>query len=160
MAATFKPNASPVSSMRSTGTANFLHVRPDSLNWLGATERALIRESPIIQRRSGVKKFEFDLRRKAFKLAQRPLKIIGVVFLSPRSGGTGPLIRRLSAADTLTRLKREQGYGASLPQWQAFSRALLELGGFEILRGTRPTTSVELLRSLLQGRTKSRRSRA
>lgn len=148
-------------SMRATGTANFLHVRADSLKWLKPVERALIRRSPTIERRSGVRKFEVDLRRKEFRLAQKPLKIIGVVFLSTRSGGTVPLIRRLSATDTLTRLKREQGYGASLPQWRPFSRALLALGGFEILRGTRPTTSVELLRSLLrQGRTKSRRSRA
>jgi hypothetical protein len=147
-------------SMRATGTANFLHVRADSLKWHDAVKRALIRKSPTIERRSGIKKFEVDLRRKEFRLANRPLKIIGVAFLSSRPGGSGPLLRRLSTADTLARLKREQGYGAGLPQWRGFSRTLLQLGGFEILRGAHPAASVEALRTLLrQGITRSRRSR-
>lgn len=148
-------------SMRATGTANFLHVCADSLNWLEPVEQTLVRKSPTILRRSNVKKFEVDLRRKEFKLAKSPLKVICVIFLSPRSGGTGPLLRRLSTADTLARLKQEQAYGADLPQWRGFSRALLRLGGFEILRGAQPGTTVELLRSLLRhGITKSPRSPA
>ena len=148
-------------SMRATGTSNFLHVRADSLKWLDPAARALIRRSPTIERRSGVEKFEVDLRRENFRLASRPLKIVGVAFLSPQAGGTGPLLRRLSNADTLARLKREQAYGAGLPQWRSFSRALLRLGGFEILRGAHPAASVEVLRTLLRtGSTKSRRSPA
>jgi hypothetical protein len=148
-------------SMRATGTANFLHVRADSLKWLEEAKRALIRKSPTIERRSGIRKFELDLRRKEFKLAIKPLKIVGVAFLSSRPGGSGPLIRRLSAADTLARLKREQAYGAGLPQWRVFSRSLLELGGFEIRRGSHPAASVEALRALLRQRiTKSRPSPA
>ena len=147
--------------MRATGTANFLHVRVDSLKWLEPAERALIRKSPTIERRSGVKKFEVDLRRPGFRLANRPLKIIGVAFLSSRPGGTGPNVRRLSTADTLDRLKREQAYGAGLPQWRAFSRNLLRLGGVEILRGPHPSTGVDALRTLLrQGIIKYRRSPA
>jgi len=148
-------------SMRATGTPNFLHVRTDSLNLLEPAQRTLIRKSPIILRRSGIKKFEVDLRRKQFKLAKSPLQIVGVAFLSPRSAGRGPQLRRLSAADTLARLKREQAYGAGLPQWHGFSRALLRLGGYEIRRGAAPTASVELLRSLLRRRiTRSPRSPA
>jgi hypothetical protein len=147
-------------SMRATGTANFLHVREDSLCWLGRSRvRSMIRNSPIIRRRSGVEKFEVDLRRGGFKLAKAPLKIIGVAFLSSRPAGTGPLLRSLSTSETLARLKREQAYGASLPQWRAFSRNLLRLGGFEVLRGAHPSASVEALRSLLlRGGIKSRRS--
>jgi hypothetical protein len=148
-------------SMRATGTANYLHVREDSLCWLGRSRaRSMIRNSPIIRRRSGVEKFEVDLRRGGFKLAKAPLKIIGVAFLSSRQAATGPLLRSLSTSETLARLKREQAYGASLPQWRAFSRALLHLGGFEILRGSHPAASVETLRSLLlRGGIKSHRSR-
>jgi hypothetical protein len=147
-------------SMRATGTANFLHVREDSLCWLGRSRvRSMIRNSPIIKRRSGVEKFEVDLRRGGFKLAKAPLKIIGVAFLSSRPAGTGPLLRSLSISETLARLKREQAYGASLPQWRAFSRNLLRLGGFEVRRGAHPSASVEALRSLLmRGGIKSRRS--
>jgi hypothetical protein len=73
-----------------------------------------------------------------------------VVFLSAQSAGTGRLLRPLSKSDTLARLKREQAYGAGLPQWDGFGRNLLELGGFEILRGPHPAASAEALRSLLQ----------
>jgi hypothetical protein len=137
-------------SMRATGTANFLHVRADSLRWLGRSRtRSLIRRSPVIRRRSGVEKFEVDLRRGEFRLAKSPLKIVGVAFLSPRSARTGPLLRSLSTTETLAKLKSEQGYGAGLPQWRLFRQNLLRLGGFEILRGAHPSASVEALRSLL-----------
>src|SRR2546421_9180842 len=44
-------------TMLATGVANFLHVRSDSLRWLGRTRDATaIRESPVIRRRSGVTK--------------------------------------------------------------------------------------------------------
>lgn len=149
-------------SMRATGTPNFLHVRTDSLGGFGrSAESTLIRKSPIIRRRSGVEKFEVDLRRGKFHLAKHPLKIVGVAFLSSRSAGKGPLLRPLSKADTLARLTQEQAYGASLPQWDSFSRNLLRLGGVEILRGSSPATSVELLRSLLrEGITQAPRSPA
>jgi len=46
-----------------TGVANFLHVRPDSLRFLeDAGNLADIRRSCVIRRRSGVEKFEIDLR--------------------------------------------------------------------------------------------------
>ncbi|MDP9010225.1 MAG: serine kinase [Pseudomonadota bacterium] len=137
-------------SMRATGTPNFLHVREDSLHWVEQLRiRSMIRKSPVIRRRSGVEKFEVDLRRKEFRLAKTPLRIIGVVFLSPRLAGTGPLLRPLSAGNTLARLKEEQAYGASLPQWATFNKKLLRLGGFEVFRGPHPSASVEALRSLL-----------
>lgn len=147
-------------SMRATGTANFLHVRADSLRWLGRSRaRSIITQSPVIQRRSGIEKFEVDLRQETFHLAKTPLKLAGVAFLSPRSAGKRPLLRPLSASETLDRLKREQAYGASLPQWRAFSRSLLRLGAVEILRGSHPATSAEALRTLLrQGITRPRRS--
>ena len=146
-------------SMRATGTANFLHVRADSLRWLGRSRaRSIITRSPVIQRRSGIEKFEVDLRHKTFHLAKAPLKLAGVAFLSPHAAGKRPLVRRLSAAETLDRLKREQAYGASLPQWRAFSRNLLRLEAVEILRGSHPSTSAEALRTLLrQGPIKARR---
>jgi hypothetical protein len=149
-------------SMRATGTANFLHVRADSLRWLGRSPtRTIISRSPVIRRRSGIEKFEVDLRHGEFKLAEAPLKIVGVAFLSSRPGGTGPLLRPLSSSETLARLKHEQAYGAGLPQWRAFRKNLLRLGGFEVLRGAHPAASVETLRSLLlRGGIKSHRSPA
>src|SRR5258708_7066516 len=83
-------------------------------------------------------------------LAKSPLKIIAVAFLSPRSGGPGPLLKPLSRSETLARLEREQAYGASLPQWHSFRRNILRLGGFEMLRGPHPAAGAQALRSLLQ----------
>jgi hypothetical protein len=138
-------------SMRATGAANFLHVRADSLRWLGRSRvRSIISASPVIQRRSGIEKFEVDLRCQEFRLAQAPLKIIGVAFLSPQSGGPGPLLKPLSSSETLARLEREQAYGESLPQWHSFRRNILRLGGFEMLRGPHPAAGAQALRSLLQ----------
>src|ERR1700723_2225310 len=86
--------------MIATGVANFIHVRSESLRWLErARDAESIRRSPVIRRRSGVRKFEVDLRRGAYKLAASPPKIAAVVFLSPQSAGDRSLLRPLSKSD-------------------------------------------------------------
>src|SRR5258708_22505017 len=51
-------------TMLATGVSNFLHVRSDSLRWIERSrDAAAIRKSPVIRRRTGVSKFEIDLRR-------------------------------------------------------------------------------------------------
>src|SRR6202041_3584580 len=69
-------------TLRATGIANFVHVRCDSVHSLPASSAPMIRKSPIIRRRSGVEKFEVDLRRTDFRLAPSPLKVAGIVFIS------------------------------------------------------------------------------
>src|ERR1700688_1105830 len=92
-------------TMLATGVANFVHVRSDALRWLGKTrDAAAIRKSPVIQRRSGVRKFEVDLRQGAYRLAASPLKITAVVFLSPQSAGDRSLLRPLSKSDLVAKL--------------------------------------------------------
>jgi hypothetical protein len=136
--------------MLATGTANFLHVRTDSLQWLGKSRAAtLIRKSPKIRRRSGVEKFEVNLRNERFRLAARPLKIIGVAFLSPQSAHGKALLQPLPPAATISLLRAEQAYGASLRQWPNFERQLARVGGFELRRGKHPSESAAALRSLL-----------
>jgi hypothetical protein len=90
-----------------------------------------------------------DLRGGRFQLAKSPLKIVGVVFLSPRKAGAHPLLRPLSKSDLRAKLAFEQAYGASQPQWQTFSRNISRLAAFELRRGRHPLDSVEALRSLL-----------
>src|SRR5258708_36266490 len=76
-------------SMRATGTANFLHVREDSLCWLGRSRaRSMIRNSPIIRRRSGAGQFERDLPRGAFTLGQGRAQSPRVASPLLRPGGT------------------------------------------------------------------------
>jgi len=133
-----------------TGTANFLHVRTDSVGWLGASRYAgIIRRSPVIQRRSGVRKFEVDLRHAEFRLAPRPLELRAVVFLSEQSASGAPLLRKLPKLETLARLRAEQAYGTSLPQWAPFQKRLVSRGGYELRRGAHPADGVAALRRLL-----------
>jgi hypothetical protein len=109
------------STMLATGAPNFMHVRSDSLRWLGRSRAATaIRRSPVIRRRSGVRKFELDLRRGGFRLARAPLKLEAIVFLSARTAGKGPLLRPLERADMLARLELAQAYAAGQPEWPAF----------------------------------------
>jgi hypothetical protein len=137
-------------TMLATGVANFLHVLPDSLRWIRrSSEAAMIRKSPVIQRRSGVKKFEVDLRKAGFRLAKSPLKIVAVVFLSPQSAGARPLLKALPKSLVLAKLAGSQAYAASQPPWRIFSRSVSRLDAFELRRGSNPLEAVESLRTLL-----------
>jgi hypothetical protein len=136
-------------SLLATGIANFLHVPANSLRWVERDDAAAIRRSPVIRRRSGVKKFELDLRRGAYRLAPSPLQISAVVFLSPKSAGNGPLLRPLSKSKLLAKLKDAQAYAANQAEWPIFSKRVSRLDAFELRRGQHPLEAVEILRALL-----------
>jgi hypothetical protein len=137
-------------TLLATGVANFLHVRSDSLRWLGKTrDAAAIRKSPVIRRRSGVRKFEVNLRRGNYRLAASPLKITAVVFLSPQSADNRQLLKSLSKSDLLAQLTAAQTYAANQPKWAAFCRSLSGLDAFELRRGNHPVEAAETLRALL-----------
>jgi hypothetical protein len=136
--------------MLATGVANFLHVRPDSLRFLAdAGVAAAIRHSAIIRRRSGVEKFEIDLRRAQYRLATAPLRIGAIVFISARSAGSRPLLRPLRTAALRERLAASQRYAANQPGWSAFMKQALRLPAFELRRGRHPLRAVEALQELL-----------
>jgi energy-coupling factor transporter ATP-binding protein EcfA2 len=139
-------------SLLATGVANFLHVSANSLGWIERENAAEIRNSPVIRRRSGVKKFEFDLRRRGLHLAATPLQLGAIVFLSPKSAGTGPLLRALSKSKLLAQLERAQAYAANQPEWPIFKRRICRLDAFELRRGSHPREAVEALRTLLDAR--------
>ena len=139
-------------SLLATGIANFLHVPADSLRWIERETAAAIRHSPVIRRRSGVKKFELDLRREGYRLAASPLQIDAVIFLSPKNVGKGPLLRPLSKSKLLTNLADAQAYAANQPEWPIFQRRVCRLDAFELRRGSHPIEAVEALRTLLDTR--------
>ena len=138
-------------SLRATGVANFVHLRADSLRWLPPAVRATLRRSPVIRRRSGVRKFELDLRSAGQRLAQSPLKLRFTIFLSARSARREPLLRALRPREALTRLASTQAYAARQPEWPRFSRSLAALPAFELRRGAHPEQAVDALCSLLRG---------
>jgi hypothetical protein len=131
-----------------TGIANFLHVCPDTLRWLSGPQARVIRAAPTIRRRSGVRKYEVDLRRSGHRLAATPAKLSGLVFLSPKPGGK-TLLRELSAREVRTRLAAAQPYAAGQPQWRRFAAGIEQRGGFELRRGRHPQDSAAALHELL-----------
>jgi hypothetical protein len=135
--------------MLATGVANFLHIRCDSLHSLPASSAALIRRSPVIRRRSGVEKFEVDLRRPEFHLAARPLRVVGVVFLSPQPAHKGVLLTRLRGREAVARLQKSQPYAASQPEWSTFRKRVAAAPAFELRRGRHPAEAADALQGLL-----------
>jgi hypothetical protein len=137
-------------SMLATGVANFVHVRSDSLRWIrSSTQVRAIRRSPVISRRSGVRKFEVDLRRGGFRLAPAPLELSAVIFLSARSAAGRALLAPLAKKDILRRLAVAQPYAANQPHWAEFCRKVTQLGAFELRRGRHPLEAVTALGDLL-----------
>jgi hypothetical protein len=137
-------------TMLATGVPNFLHLRSDSLRWLKGNRHAeSIRSSPVIRRRSGIRKFEVDLRRGGYRLAPSPMKIVAVVFLTAQSAGGRPLLEPLPKSRMLAKLAAAQAYTANQPQWRTFSESVSKLAAFELRRGRNPLEGVEVLHELL-----------
>jgi len=133
-----------------TGIANYVHLRPDSLSFLGAAQGATWRRhSQIIRRRSGIEKLEVDLRRLDCRLARSACRARAIIFLAKRSAGKGPLLRRLPLPAALARLERLQAYAAAQPNWSLFLRATAKLQHWELRRGAHPSAAVASLSALL-----------
>jgi energy-coupling factor transporter ATP-binding protein EcfA2 len=138
--------------LQATGVANFLHLRPDALRFLdGAARTALLRSSAVIRRRSGVEKLEIDLRRLPHRLADAPLRIGALVFLSARPAGPDALVTPLRTSAALRRLSAQQRYAARQPGWSLFRRQLARLPAYELHRAAHPREAVPALRTLLGG---------
>jgi hypothetical protein len=138
-------------TLLATGVSNFLHVRADSLRWIAQRRSvAKIRKSPVIRRRTGVRKYEIDLRRGKYALAERPLKIGAIVFLSAQRAAGWPLLKPLCQEEALPLLVREQAYAANQPPWALFARTVTRVPFFELRRGQHPSESVAALRELME----------
>jgi hypothetical protein len=144
-------------SLLATGVANFLHVRRESLRFLPPAEAGVIRRAPVIRRRSGVRKFEIDLRHGRFRLAPRPLEIAALVSLSARRAGGGPLLAPLAPGEARSRLTASQPYAAGQPGWGTFVRRMRAVPAFELRRGSHPRESALALSALLRDALAARR---
>jgi hypothetical protein len=136
-------------TLRATAIANFLHIRRDALKHLSRSAAARIARSPTIRRRSGAQKLEIDLRRPEFRLAPRPLRLVGCVFLTRDAARDRELLAPLGRADLAARWQASQPYAASQPGWISFRKRISRLPTFELRRGSHPRDAVEALQSLL-----------
>jgi hypothetical protein len=137
-------------TLRVTGVPRYLHVSRHALHFLPSSRlRSAIERSPTIERRSGTRKLEVDVRQLRGKIASRPLRLAATVFLSRRRAGSQPALQRLERKGLVARLRREQPYAAAQPGWRAFERRLVEVPAFELRRPGHPDVAVGLLRNLL-----------
>lgn len=138
-------------SLLATGIANYLHVQADALRFIDEGDvRRWISQAPVIRRRSGVDKFEADLRRGHGRLAATPLKLVGAVFVSSQSADDPrELLQAIPAGDVVARLLADQPYAAGQPGWRHFESQLVGQGIYELRRGTHPRASVDALLRLL-----------
>ena len=143
-------------TLLATGIGSFLHLRADSLHFLRRTaDDAWIRRSPVIRRRSGVEKFEVDLRRARSHVARTPLKIAGVVFLSKQSASQRgsnhrPLLVPLHKSELLEKLHASQPYAANQPVWTTFRKHVSGVSAFELRRGQHPGEAIDALRRIIE----------
>jgi hypothetical protein len=139
-------------SLLATGVANYLHVQGDVLRGVeDGGARRWIGQSPVIRRRSGVEKFEADLRAGHGRLAKGPLELVGAVFVSNQTAENPvALLSPIPADDIAARLRSDQPYAAAQPGWHRFGQRLMHIGVHELRRGRHPRDSVDALLSLLE----------
>ena len=138
-------------SLLATGVANYVHVKADALRFVDDEQtRSWIHEAPVIRRRSGVEKFEADLRSGHGRLAASPLKLVGAVFVSsaPAEHPTD-LLQAIPEGEIAARWHADQPYAAGQPGWLPFQQKMLRMGAYELRRGAHPRASVDALMRLL-----------
>jgi hypothetical protein len=134
-----------------TGVPNYLHLRGDALDFMEDDAiRAWVAHAPIIRRRSGVRKFEVDLRREYGRPAAGPLTLAGAVFVSAQAADhSDALLIRLHTHEADCLLEADQPYAPSQPGWQRFKKEIKKKGVHQLRRGSHTRDSVDALHRLL-----------
>jgi hypothetical protein len=135
---------------RATGVANFLHLRSDTVRFVGPELRDQVRLAPVIERRSGARKHQVDLRRTRARLATRPIDIVGTLLLSARRARGDKLLTALDRRELTRLLRRTQPYAMRHEQWREFERRLVATGGYRLARGANPRVGVQAARALIE----------
>lgn len=138
-------------TLLATGVPNFLHLRNDVLDFIaGDAMLAWITHAPVIRRRSGVEKFEVDLRRGYGRPAPCPLVLVGAVFVVPLpADNNDALLIRLPAQQAGRMLEADQPNASRQPGWRAFKRGIMATGVHQLRRGRHPGDAIDALRRLL-----------
>lgn len=136
-------------SLRATGLARYLHVKETSVALVRhPAQRTAIRRAPVIRRRSGARKFAYDLRAGGHALAPKPLTLCAVIRLMPARRCN--LLSALDRPAMLKHVRSTQPYARALPGWPAFERALVRLPAFSLARAKDPADALAVLDGVLQ----------
>jgi hypothetical protein len=138
-------------NMEARGVGNFLHVREDALRFIDeGPMRRWIEGSPTIRRRSGVEKFEADLRYCAGNVATAPLALMGAVFISDEVVDTAAdMLLPLEHHEIAPLLLADQSYASTQAGWHRFVHQLADMEVHLLRRSRHPSASVDALRRLL-----------
>jgi len=136
-------------TLEATGLSAFVHARDDSIPLIDDRRaRRHAASAPCIERRSGARKREIDLRSVRARLAPKPLRIVAALVLSAQPGRDGSLLTRVSASQLRRVLRAEQSYAMGQPGWAEFEKRLLKTTGFQLHRAP-PAMGVAAVRELL-----------
>src|SRR6185312_12974985 len=129
----------------------YLHLKGDALDFVeNDAIRGWVAHAPVIRRRSGIRKFEVDLRQEYGRPAANPLSLVGAVFVSAQSADLpGALSTPLDAREAGLLLEGDQPHASSQPGWRRFKREILDRGIHQLRRGCHPRDSVDALCRLL-----------
>jgi hypothetical protein len=137
-------------SMLATAVTNYVHVKSEALRLIDdESARRWIMDSPVIRRRSGVEKFEADVRLGQGRVAASPLKLVGAVLVSAdMADDPAALLRPVPRHEMAARLEADQAYAAGQPGWWLFRHKLMDMGMYELRRGADLRASVEVVSRL------------
>jgi len=136
-------------SLDATGLPAFVHASEAGLALVADRRwRAALQRAPVIERRSGVRKRELDLRHGLARLAPRPLRIVATVVLTARRRRGPARSGELSTRELRRILRAGQPYAVRQPGWREFERRALRAGGFRLDRMP-PDDGVARLREIL-----------
>jgi hypothetical protein len=145
--------------MHAMGVGNYLHVKDDALRLLDdEAAKRWITGSSVIRRRSGVEKFEADVRQwQGAVLADAPMTLAGAIFVcGDYAEDPDELLTPVSDESVAERLAADQAYAAGQPGFAQFVRRIASLGVYELRRGRQPSDAIHALRQFLAGATRQR----
>jgi len=139
------------SDLLATGVPNYLHLRSDALDSVDDHAiRGWVAHAPVIRRRSGIRKFEVDLRQGYGRPATRPLALVGAVFVSAQAAEhSDALLIKLGTQEGSRLLEADQPHAPTQPGWRRFKREIMDRGIHQLRRGRHPRDSVDALCRLL-----------
>lgn len=138
-------------NLLATGVPNFLHVKHDTLRFIeDPSARDWIERSPVIRRRSGVAKYEADLRERPGLSAQAPLRLAAAVFVSSEpADGPDDLLEPVPWEFVPPMLSADQPYAAGHAGWDRFVQRITRTGVYQLRRGPHPRDAIRALDRLL-----------
>lgn len=140
---------SPV-DLSAAGVGTFLHLRTN--NGVRPRDRifdAAFANATIIRRRSGIEKFELDLRNARNLISASPLEVAAFIFVSKERATDQKFMKSIGRREFLRRLRASQPYAAAQPNWKEFWPRAQHVPAFVMRRARDPALAADKIAGLL-----------